>query len=210
MKTVTLIRSINQYQTVLPEQLHHLHLPKEITLAFESQPANISGNQIDFSEGISGSLLLKKMAAEFLDIPSLDVLTEKYEKPKVYSGNAELSASFSHTASALTAGISKEMNIGVDMELCNRIVTDRLKSRMKHEGELTSLYEKIDSIRIWTLKEAALKQIGTGLRKPMKSVKINVIDYDLFSVEFDDGKQAKICSFKHQEHWISICYQKLP
>ncbi len=194
----------------MPEKLHHPHLPEEITLAFESQPTNISGNQRDFSEGISGSLLLKKMASEFLGVTSIDVFTEKYEKPKVFIDDAELSASFSHTTAALSAGISKEMNIGVDMELCSRVVTDSLKSRMKHESELTSLYEKIDPIRIWTLKEAALKQIGTGLRKPMKSVKIKSIESDLFSVEFDDGKHAKICSFKHQEHWISICYQKLP
>jgi phosphopantetheinyl transferase len=92
------------------------------------------------------------------------------------------------------------------MEPCGREVHPRLAARMKHTAENEVIYSEIKPIRVWTLKEAALKQIGTGLRTPMNSVKIEVLNDSEFRVEFDNGKQAKICSFQHKDHWISICY----
>jgi phosphopantetheinyl transferase len=78
---------------------------------------------------------------------------------------------------------------------------------MKCNNEIDQLYNESEPIRIWTCKEAALKMIGTGLRISMNGVHLKKISEDLFEVEFNNGKRAKICSFQHRDHWISVCYQ---
>jgi phosphopantetheinyl transferase len=188
------------------ERLQHPSLPEEIIVAYEPLYVETSGGDIDASQSITGSILIKKTADLCMGVPKIDVYTQKYEKPKAFVDKVEVSVSFTHTDDALAASLSRLLNVGIDMERTGRSVSDRLLSRMKHPKESHFLYDQIELIRIWTLKEAALKMIGTGLRKPMKSTYIERINSDLFNVEFDDGKQAKICSFQHQEHWISVCY----
>lgn len=195
-----------QTEAVL-KKLENPFLPEEITTGFQPFIVETRGGDLDRSESITGSMLIKKMAQQYMKIPKIDVFTQRYEKPKAFVNEEEVSVSFSHTDHALVAAISRECNVGIDMERTGRNVHQRLKDRMKHPDESDLLYESLEPIRIWTLKEAALKMIGTGLRKPMNSLIIKQNDHSLFSVEFDDGKQAKICSFQHQSYWISICYQ---
>jgi phosphopantetheinyl transferase len=190
----------------VPERLSHPSLPEDIIVAYESYHAETSGGEVDISESITGTILLKKMADLFMNIPRIDVFTEKYEKPKAFVNGTEISVSFSHTRTGLAAGISENHNVGVDIEGISREVHPRLVLRMKHRAESEIFYKDFKPIQIWTMKEAALKQIGTGLRKPMNSVKVDRFNDHIFNVEFDDGKQAKICSFQYKDHWISICY----
>jgi phosphopantetheinyl transferase len=196
-----------QTEAVL-KKIEHVSLPEEITTGFQPFIVETRGGDLDRSESITGSMLIKKMAQQYMKIPKIDVFTQRYEKPKAYVDEKEVSVSFSHTDHALVAAISRECIVGIDMERTGRNVHQRLTSRMKHPDESESLYEEMEPIRIWTLKEAALKMIGTGLRKPMNSLIIEQNDHSLFNVQFDDGKLAKICSFQHQHYWISICYHK--
>ena len=160
----------------------------------------------DRMETLSGKELIRYMIQTFLKRHRMKIITEKYEKPRVECSEAEISASFSHTDKLVSGAISEKLVVGVDMEWTGRDVNPKLMNRMRHSEEEESLYQKHSGIRLWTLKESALKAIGTGLRKPMKSVKIKMESDFMFTVEFDDGKQAKICSFKENDQWISICY----
>jgi len=195
---------------VLFEQIQHHALPEEIVSGYEPLRVETTGGDVDTSQSITGTLLIKKIASRYMDVPRIDVLTEKYEKPKAFIGSREVSVSFSHTSDALAAAVSERFNVGLDMECMGRPVHKRLAERMKHFEESSLLYSENEWIRIWTLKEAALKMIGTGLRKPMNSVSISQTDKYRFSVQFDDGMRAKICSFPKYDHWISICYRQLP
>lgn len=188
------------------ERLQHPSLPEEIIVVYEPLIVETLGGDVDASESITGSILIKKSADIYMGIQKIDVFTQKYEKPQAFVNEMEVSVSFSHTNGALAASLSRNMNVGIDMERIERKIDSRLLSRMKHPDESHSLYEETELIRIWTLKEAALKMIGTGLRKPMNSTLVKKIDKYSFIVHFSDGKQGKICSFHHQEHWISICY----
>lgn len=144
--------------------------------------------------------------ADSLFEEKLDIVTEKYEKPMARRGDGTISVSFSHTNSAITAAISEEYVVGVDMESIERDVNERLINRMKHPGESGVLYRNHAPIKIWTMKESALKMIATGLRKPMNGLKIEEITDSQFEVEFYNGVKSKICSFQQNRHWISICY----
>ncbi len=197
-------------EKILPELLEYSSIPNEIIVGFEPLTIETTGGDRDTSESITGTLLLKRMADQFLDGKTIDVFTEKYEKPKAYIDGEEVSVSFSHTNDAIVAAISTSMNVGIDMESKHRTVHERLASRMKSKEENSQIYSNHSLIRVWTFKEAALKMIGTGLRKPMNQVTVSTEDKNLFNAEFDDGNKAKICSFIHQDHWISICYKSLP
>ncbi|MEX0944197.1 MAG: 4'-phosphopantetheinyl transferase superfamily protein [Balneolaceae bacterium] len=162
---------------------------------------------MDEEEAISGAIILRRMSKKFLGIKELDIYTPKNEKPKAFIGDNELSVSFSHTKKAICAAISYEFNVGCDIESIDRSVNPAIISRIKCKNEIDQLYNETEPIRIWTCKEAALKMIGMGLRISMNSVYLKKISEDLFEVEFNNGKRAKICSFQHRDHWISVCYQ---
>lgn len=192
---------------LLTKRITHTALPEEIILSCEQSSVIGESKNRDDVESISGAFLIRSMAKKYLSVPQLDVFTPKSEKPKAFVGDNELSVSFSHTKNAISAAISFDYLVGCDIECLDRPVNPALVERMKGEYETVELYEQ-EPIRIWTCKEAALKMIGTGLRKPMKSVNLTRIDTDFFEAEIDDGIRAKICSFIHMDYWISICYQK--
>ena len=193
-------------QLFLP--IHHKKLPESIFGGFEKRDLNPGDGPVEISESLSGKLLLQKLIASRFEIQAPEIITKKYEKPRVYYNGNEISVSFSHTPGAVSGAISKEYIVGLDMESLNRNVHPRLTSRMKHPREEDALYSGDSTLRIWTLKEAALKAIGTGLRVPMNSVCLKKESEDEYSVEFNDGKEAKICSFQESNQWISICYYK--
>jgi phosphopantetheinyl transferase len=182
-------------------------VPDAIYVCFEQFETDIKKVDVDVLQNQSGRLLIKKMSDHFFSAEDIKIFTEKNEKPEMYCDGREISVSFSHTNDGVAAAMSKQFIVGCDMEHADREVHPRLVERMKHPDELPDLYEKTDAIRIWTLKESALKMIGTGLRKPMKGVHISSLQENQFQVRFDDGNEAKICSFRHNYHWISICYQ---
>lgn len=196
-------------QVPSPNRLEASCLPSNIYVSYEPFETDTKNADQDVLQNQSGRNLISKMAALFLDEEEIQVLTQKNEKPQANCEGREVSVSFSHTKDAVAGAISFAYNVGCDMENIHRTVHSRLVERMKNSDERSDLYEKVEPVCVWTLKEAALKMIGTGLRKPMKSVKISMAGPDEFDVEFDNGKRAKICSFQHKNHWISVCYRKL-
>lgn len=192
-----------------PKRLKETCLPETIFVCFEPFDTDIKKDELDVMQNQSGRLLIKRMSDYFLGADEIKIFTEKNEKPEMQCDGKEISVSFSHTNDGVSGAISQMFNVGCDMEHSDRKVHSRLMDRMKHQDESPALYDTVEAIRIWTLKESALKMIGTGLRKPMNSVCISSLEKNHFDVQFDDGKEAKICSFQHKHHWISICYQEL-
>lgn len=191
----------------MTNRITHNQLPDDIILCYEPVSFFKAAENRQKSEIHSGSYLIRKVARERFGARQIEIVALKYEKPKVYIDGTEYSASFSHTLHGVALAISKNRNVGCDLEVENRKVSDLLASRMRNSGEQNTLYENRSSIQIWTFKEAALKMIGTGLRIPMNSVCIKESKGEQFKVRFSDGNKAKICSFKHEGHWITICFQ---
>ncbi len=189
----------------MPDNILHKDLPKEILLCFKFLELTSSVDS-EVNESHRGKLLIKEMAGIWFNEDNPEIHTPKNEKPRVWINSRELSVSFSHTRNAISAAMSFQMKVGCDMESVNRGVSDSLMKRIQHPDEVQSLYAVNSGVRIWTLKEAGLKMIGSGLRKPMNGVKVEQQSDCLFGVEFHDGKRAKICSFQYQDHWISVCF----
>jgi len=157
-------------------------------------------------ESLSGRKLLKMLLTDRYENSNPHFTTIKYEKPSAKLDGEVISVSFSHTAQSVAGVVSKRWVVGVDMESSKRTVNDRLATRMKHENESLKLYENNPIIKIWTMKEAALKAIGTGLRQPMNSVHLKTVSEHLCNVRFNNSTEAEIASFQRQNQWISICY----
>lgn len=157
-------------------------------------------------ESLSGRELLKKLITNCYDQGIPDFTTLKYEKPSAKLNGDTVSVSFSHTSKAVSAVVSKKWVVGIDMEVADRRVNESLSKRMRHADESFKFYEENPIIKIWTMKEAALKAIGTGLRQPMNSVHLESISEYLCNVRFKKGIDAEIISFQMWDQWISICY----
>ena len=188
--------------------LQHPSIPENLYAGISNLPeAKTEHVPMEHSvESLSGRELLKKMIMNCYKQGNPAFKTLKYEKPSAKLNGDIVSVSFSHTSKAVAAVFSKNWVVGIDMEFADRQVNERLAKRMKHVDESFKLYEKNPIIKIWTMKEAALKAIGTGLRQPMNSVHLASVSEYTCSARFSSGITANITSFKMWGQWISICY----
>lgn len=191
----------------MAELITHDRLPRDLIVVYEAMKYFKEVADKQMAEIHSGSYLIRKTAREHFKAKKVDVIADKYEKPRAFVNGKEISVSFSHTKNGVVLAMSEKWNIGCDMELSDRKINESIRSRMRHPEETDEFYQNVSPIRIWTFKEAALKMIGTGLRKPMNSIKISQPVENSYEAEINNGNRAKICSFKYDHHWISICYQ---
>lgn len=123
-----------------------------------------------------GAGLLIKFIKEKYSVEG-EILTDKFGKP--YFHNSKVYFNISHSGNYVVAAVSKH-RIGVDVQ---RIQQD--KHRIAEKNFLPSECEYINGVEddaviqqrfceIWTIKEAYLKNIGIGLRKPLNSFEISL------------------------------------
>ncbi|MEX0687012.1 MAG: 4'-phosphopantetheinyl transferase superfamily protein [Balneolales bacterium] len=149
--------------------------------------------------------LLKKLADYVsLDGNTLNVLKNESGKPFGKINDSSVGVSITHSKDIICCGLYKSGEIGLDVEARNRNVVYGLRKRILHENEL-SIVEDMDTIRLWTIKEAALKLTGSGLRTAMKKVEIKKADNQYFNVNVGT-MQSSIISFELDEYWLSVAY----
>lgn len=90
----------------------------------------------------------------------------KKQRPVMIRDNERVGISISHTEDYFAFLESPEIFVGVDIEKKGREVSKLLAQRMHCADDEHSL----DALATWTLKEAYLKALGTGLRFPMNKV----------------------------------------
>lgn len=110
----------------------------------------------------------------------------KHGKPYL-DGYPPIFFNLSHSGHLAAVAISKQFNIGVDIERV-RIVRRNLPERYFSAHEIAGLAElqgeawQSAFFRCWTRKEAFIKALGEGMRQPLKS----------FSVTFQDNQPARL------------------
>lgn len=113
--------------------------------------------------------------------------------------------SISHTEQFTLIALSKwKYPIGIDIEAQSRKVPEGLHKRILSPGEHSSEIQALPVIQLWTLKEAALKWAGTGLRTAMNSLTVHKKSSEMFSVHFSDGTFVSARSFVLDNYWVSI------
>ena len=116
----------------------------------------------------------------------------EHGKPAIV-GHPEIFFNFSHCKEAVLCAIS-EQPVGVDVESV-RSFNDSLVHYTMNEDEIREIETAEDRavafIRLWTMKEAALKLEGTGISKDMKQVlQQDGLDFETFV----DAQRRFICS----------------
>lgn len=139
-----------------------------------------------------------------LNIDELKVEREPTGKPRITSHiDANIGISVTHTTDLFICGLNKSGELGIDAEKVDRKHHKGLIPRILHPNEKVENYQSV--IHLWTLKEAVLKLIGTGLRTNMNKIHIQPKSDHIFQVN-DVNYEITIVSFEHQNHWVSLAY----
>jgi 4'-phosphopantetheinyl transferase len=132
------------------------------------------------------------------DIPGKILLqTNRFGKP--FLENSGLWFNVSHTNSAFIIAISRKGRIGIDMEDIHlKWDIKELSDYAFSEDEKRKIHHQEDFLKLWTMKEALLKAIGTGLTSQLP--KIDTVDmirrYELYNETFicPGGQVATVIS----------------
>lgn len=134
------------------------------------------------------------------------ILVESHGKP--YFENKKINFNISHSGNYVVAAVSK-YDIGIDIQ---RVKED--KHKVAEKNFLPSECDFINAAKdetekmerfcqIWTAKEAYLKNIGMGLRKPLNSFEVVVENEDLYLPE---RNEFKLIQFKLDSNYIiTVC-----
>ncbi|MBA4422456.1 MAG: 4-phosphopantetheinyl transferase [Syntrophus sp. (in: bacteria)] len=125
-------------------------------------------------------LLLRTTLSRYSDLlpKSWRFINNDHGKPRLDpdAGPIPLCFSLSHTKGLAVVGVTREGEIGVDVERAGRSVHAAELSRRFFSPEETEALEKLPPGRLqaqfplyWTLKEAYIKALGRGLSHPLDS-----------------------------------------
>lgn len=139
------------------------------------------------AQNTSSSEFLKSTLNEVYKISNYEIVYNKYHKP--YLKDSNLYFNISHDKDTIVLAIG-DKEIGVDIEYLT-YKEEVVKHRFNKKEQLiikNSLNKEYDFTRIWVMKEAYLKCIGTGLEYGLKKVdatklnKIDIINKDTYLI----------------------------
>lgn len=113
--------------------------------------------------------------------------------------------SFSHSKDMVMCATADSMDIGLDIEPTERKVNPAIVKRILSENEW-KLHSKEDPIRLWTMKEAAVKSLGTGLRTNLRDLELQKISDQRYLITVNEDKQLNVVSFNAEGHYIAIAW----
>lgn len=192
------------------EFIHHRSLPGNIWAAvraveYSADPVPGQKGEARKKEKAAGRLLIKDIVAVKLGGEKLKIESSEAQKPSAVYNGSPVQISIAHTRSMICGAVSEKKILGIDLEPVYRKIHPLLKKRILHEDEIEAV-QNISPLQLWTIKEAALKWLGSGLRTDMNTVHIISAGNPLFHITFPDGQRTAVCSFEYRSHWISIAY----
>ena len=116
-------------------------------------------------------LLLFALWQEGYELPSLpDFAYEKKGKPYLM-GLEQVHFNLSHTKNIVTCVISNK-EVGVDVEHVRQIKENTTNRVFTEKEKQMAMYSEEGYVRIWTMKEACAKLIGTGISEIIDGLEI--------------------------------------
>lgn len=157
-------------------------------------------------EFLTARHLFWKLVQELrLDSKSITLKKEPTGKPFIESRKERLFVSFSHSQDLVMCAISADLDIGLDAETLDRKINPAIVKRILSENEWKVFGEE-DPISLWTMKEAAVKSLGTGLRTNLKDIELEKLESGRYSVKINQKEKLYGICFKAMNHSISIAY----
>lgn len=117
--------------------------------------------------------------------------------------SSEIHISLSHTKNiaafcAVSAHSSSVLNLGVDLELKDRVITEEVAERIKRSAQ-SKIAQSMDPLKLWLAKEAAFKAVNRISKKSaMPITNVMQLDVESFNAETGEGiMMAKDSTFKN-------------
>jgi 4'-phosphopantetheinyl transferase len=157
-------------------------LRRWLDLLDEDERERASRLWLDFDrrEFVAAHALLRSMLTYYSDQPATAwrFVTDEYGKPKVVAGagHPELQFNLAHTRGLVAAAVTAHDRVGIDVEKIDEAKSDSAVARAFFAPAELELLRRVPEaewpvwfFRVWTLKEAYIKAIGTGLNTPLQS-----------------------------------------
>lgn len=177
---------------------------EEILTPEELDEYRAFNNELRRSEYVSTRLLIKKLGNHAgLDSGIIKTRKDALGKPFCRYRGDHLYMSIAHSGDKVICALSEHLDIGIDIEPAEREVNPRLRERILNPAEVKELGD-VEAIRLWTIKEAAVKLYGGGLRMNLNKLNVNRDNEGGFLARFNDEKTVRICSFQYKGYWISV------
>ena len=188
-------------------------IPLQAARAFLNTEETASANNIKaerrLHEFIYGRYYLKHALAEHLNTPVAAIDFKKQPHGKLYLDGNPTAFNLTHSGEYLAYAISDEGEIGVDIEHPQRKMSDLASIAERYFtpeesqalNRLTGIAQTELFYKIWTLKEAALKTVGTGISAGL----------DRINAEAMDLSQQQTLTLEHSQHqlWLANWHQPL-
>ncbi|WP_238527894.1 4'-phosphopantetheinyl transferase family protein [Aquimarina agarivorans] len=130
----------------------------------------------DAQLSLMGRLLLKEGLEKNFDYVYNDNEIDLTSNFKPYFKSKKVQFNISHSGSIVVCAISREYDIGIDIEIIKDIEIEHFKSHMtdyEWSKIMTENSLKFETFfNYWTQKEAAVKANGKGLYIPLKSFEV--------------------------------------
>lgn len=131
---------------------------------------NRKANDTDKINALLSRLLILSEITRRTGIPERRISFTKGRFGKPYLKDSELHFSLSHTRGAVCVAFCEGEEVGVDVELRSRRVSEALHKRVLSEEERALVATDEDFIRFWVKKEAFLKRLGVGISRDLRGV----------------------------------------
>lgn len=155
------------------------------------------------AEIITSRILLKDLAGMAgMDRGTFHVEKDEEGRPTGVDGTKKIPVGISHSNRHVLCALYLNGAVGLDIENVNRRMPQKLTTRILAPSEFDLLDEQ-PLVRIWTIKEAVLKQQGLGLYAGMPNVVLRQMDDHHFHAEFY-RKRFKVYSLSNDAAWIAI------
>ena len=172
------------------------------------EQAHVQGftNQRRRNEFLTARHLFRFMAEQAGWNPDeIHLKKEELGKPFVDLGDRRAFVSLSHSNELVVCAISESRDIGLDVEHVARVVRPEIIKRILSLEEWDTL-GKEDPVKLWTMKEAAVKKLGTGLRTNLNDLEMTKGEGGSFSVKIDSGEILTGVWFEAEEHSMALVW----
>ncbi len=202
------------------ESTHIDNFPKDVFLYYSPIKSGVSteflsekellewksfSNQHRKNEFLTARLLIHEAMSELSSPEDFELKKHPLGKPFILADGKQICVSLSHSKEFVFCAISPTTDIGLDTEWTERKVDPKIVKRILGEQEW-NVFSDEDPVLLWTIKEAAVKCLGTGLRTNLKELQIKKNSENRFSVKINNEKTFQICSFRKLNHQISIAF----
>lgn len=157
-------------------------------------------------EFLVSRFLAKKLAAQMgLNESELFIHKDEEGKPIAEYKGSHYYISITHSDGQVVCGLSTDVSIGVDIEPTARQITPELRNRIMGEHEVKTL-QGVNTLRIWTMKEALLKLYGKKIGSSLRECIIHPSNSDIYNTEVKEQIKAKVFSNKLEKYWLAVAW----